>query len=118
FGLASDKSRAARLGASPRTSCRSASVPERVAGHDRPGGDADPSPCFVGHPKVEPWNALDNREPGANCPLRLVLISFRIAEIGDDGIATKLVHRAATARDDIGAAGTVRGDRLGELFGI
>ncbi len=62
---------------------------DQLADHHEPGGDADPA----GQGRVagtQPPDRRDNRQPGPNSPLRLVLMRHRPAEIGQDTVAHEL----------------------------
>ncbi len=71
---------------------------DQLADHDEAGGDADPA----GERRVagaEPPDRSDNRQPGANRPLGLVLVRHRPAEIGQHAVAHELRDMALEARD-------------------
>ena len=92
-----------------------------VADHHEPGVDADPD--VDADPEalelaIEAPDRLDDVEPGADRPQRVVLMRLGIAEIGQHGVAGVVADVALEARDDLGAALLVAPQHLVQILRI
>jgi hypothetical protein len=66
------------------------------------------------------WGAdrVDDREPGADRPLGIVLMRLGIAEINEHAVAHILGDKAAKPTDGVGNAAMVGADDLAQILGI
>jgi hypothetical protein len=67
---------------------------------------------------VEPGHRLDQRQPGPNRPLGVVLVGPRIAEIGEYPVAHVLGDKTAGALDDRGNAAVVGADDRAQILRV
>src|SRR5262245_51902748 len=63
---------------------------DQLADHDQAGGNADPGHERGVHRRLQSRQCIDDREPSADCPLGLVLMGVRPAEVGQP--ATSIVN--------------------------
>ena len=75
---------------------------------------ASGSPAGVSSPRQR----LDQREPGPDRPLGLVLVRLRPAEIGEHAVAHVLGDVTRPALDHLGAAFLIGADHLAHVLGI
>ena len=90
---------------------------DQIADHDQAGGDADAD--LQAHPSArEPPDGVNQREAGPHCPLGIVLVRLRIAEIDEHAVAHILGHKALEATDLLGHAGVIRPEHLAQILGV
>src|SRR5262252_3090770 len=118
-GSASACNRAARFGVSPTTAC-SCATPWPTRSPTTTSPVAIPTRTCIGSPAVgvEPGHRLDQRQPGPNRPLGVVLVGPRIAEIGEYPVAHVLGDKTAGALDDRGNAAVVGADDRAQILRV
>jgi len=89
---------------------------DQVADHDQPAGDAEPNIQRLRCGELS--DRIDHREPGADCPLSVVLMRFGIAEIDEHPVAHVLGDKAAKATDRLGDNAVVGALDLTQVFGV
>ena len=89
---------------------------DQIANHDEAGGDANPNVqrLLCG----EPADRVDDREPGADRALGIVLMRLGVAEIDQHAVAHILGDKAAKAGDGVGDTAMVGADDLAQILGI
>ena len=97
FGSAKPWRRAARFGVSPMTTC--STFPHRLANHHETRGDAYPD--LRSHPGLQrqPTDLIDHCQPRSDGAFGIVLMSSRIAEIGQHPVAHELRGKSVEPPD-------------------
>ena len=89
---------------------------DQIAHHDEAAGDAEPN--VQGLPRGEPSHRVDDREPGADSPLRVVLMRLGITEIDQHPVTHILRDKAGEAGHGVGDAAVIHADQLAQILGI
>ena len=84
---------------------------DQLADHDQAGRDADPGrQRLARRRRPAAASAVDQRQPGPDRPLGVVLVRLRPAEIGEHAVAHVLGDVAAPALDHLGAGVLIGAD--------
>ena len=89
---------------------------DEIAHHNKPAGNPEPHTQWLGC--REPVDRVDDRQPGADCPLGIVLMRLGIAKIDQHAVAHILGDKTAKAADGVGHAAMVGADDLAQILGI
>jgi hypothetical protein len=82
---------------------------DEVADDHQPGGDPD-ARFQLGGFDIEATDSVDDTQPRPDCPLGIVLMRSRIAEINEDAVAHVFGDEAIEPGDDLRDGAVIRGD--------
>ena len=91
---------------------------DQLADHDQTGGDADPSSQRFAGGRLQSRQRIDDREPGPDRPLGIVLMRPRPPEVGQHTIAHVLGDVALPALDHLGAGAMIGADHVPHVLGV
>jgi len=83
-----------------------------------PTRTASRMPLLALQSRIQGTDGRDDLSPGADCPLRIILVGPGIAEIDEQAIPEILGDVPFESVDDLGAARLVGANDLSEVFGI
>ena len=89
----------------------------QVADDHQPGGNANARLKLDGF-DIKATDGADQSQPGPDCPLGVILMGARVAEIDQDAVAHVLRDKPVQASDDIRDRMVISGDRLAQILGI
>jgi hypothetical protein len=89
---------------------------DKIADDDQAAGDAEPHPQPF--PPLQLADRLDDRKSDLDCPLSVVLMRPRKAEIGQHAVAHILRDKPAGTLDDGGDAVMIRADDLTQILRV
>jgi hypothetical protein len=89
----------------------------RIANDYQTGGNPDARLEPYGF-DIEATNSVDGAQPRPDCPLGVVLMRFRVAEINQHAVAHVPRDEAMEPGDDFGDGAVIGGDNLAEILRI